>query len=357
MRYLVTGTAGFIGFHLAARLLDDGHPVVGVDGFTPYYDAGLKEARNALLESRSGFTCHRAALEDKAALDKIWDACEVDVVVHLAAQAGVRYSLENPRIYLNSNIVGTFNLLERLRRRPVDHFLFASSSSVYGANPVPFVETDRTDFPLTLYAASKKANEAMAHSYSHLWNIPTTALRLFTVYGPWGRPDMALFKFTKAIIEGKPIEVFNRGKLERDFTYVEDVVHAIVELARRPPARSEVKDPSISSAAPFRVVNVGAGKPTALADFIETIEREVGRKAIYHMAPMQPGDAPRTFASTELLEGLIGYRPLTPLSAGVRSYVSWYMKYAAPKTTVNSDKSHLPLQLGRRSKTGRNPGD
>jgi UDP-glucuronate 4-epimerase len=334
MRYLVTGTAGFIGFHLAKRLLDEGHEVVGVDGFTPYYDVQLKERRNALLDARNGFVGHRAMLEDMSALEAIWAQEKIDVVIHLAAQAGVRYSLENPRAYIDANVVGTFNVMELTRRYPVQHFMLASTSSAYGANTVmPFRETDRTATPLTLYAATKAATEQMAHCYAHLWSIPTTAFRFFSVYGTWGRPDMALFKFTKGIIEGTPIDIYNHGRMERDFTYVDDLVEGIYRLAQVPPVRpaidAEAADDvdSLSPVAPYRIVNIGGGAPVNLLDFIEEIERCVGRKAFRNYMEMQPGDVTRTFANADLLVRLTGYRPSTPVPVGVKAFVDWYREY------------------------------
>ncbi|MBV8565779.1 MAG: NAD-dependent epimerase/dehydratase family protein [Methylobacteriaceae bacterium] len=332
MRFILTGTAGFIGFHLASRLLEEGHEVAGIDGFTPYYEVSLKESRNALLEAYPRFQSHRVMLEDRAALERIWSLAP-DIVVHLAAQAGVRYSLENPRAYIDANLIGTFNVMEMVRARPVRHFMLASTSSVYGASPtVPFRETDRADHPLTLYAATKKATELMAHTYSHLWDIPTTAFRFFTVYGPWGRPDMAPSRFVRGVIEGTPIEVYNRGDMARDFTYVDDLVEAVVRLSacvpRRPdsPAEIEAGD-SLSPDAPFRVVNIGAGEPASLVAFIEAIEAAVGKPSVRALKPMQPGDVPRTFASVDLLERLTGYRPATPLAAGIGAFVAWYRDY------------------------------
>lgn len=330
MRYLVTGTAGFIGFHLARRLLDEGHEVVGVDGFTPYYDVALKDRRHELLTRHNRFIEHRLMLEDLAALERCLAHDTIDLVVHLAAQAGVRYSLENPRAYVDANLVGTFNLLELVRARSVRHFMLASTSSVYGANDVmPFGETDRAVHPLTLYAATKMSTELMAHSYSHLWRIPTTAFRFFTAYGPWGRPDMALFKFSKGIIEGTPIDVYNHGQMERDFTYIDDVVEAIYRLASRAPDldAKPARGDSRSPAAPYRVVNIGRGKPVSLIAFIEEIEKAVGKPSIRNYLPMQPGDVPATFAAADLLEELTGYRPSTPIEAGVRAFVDWYRWY------------------------------
>jgi UDP-glucuronate 4-epimerase len=334
MRILVTGSAGFIGFHLAKRLLDEGHEVTGLDGFTPYYDVRLKEARHAQLAVRNGFDGHRVMLEDADSLARVWASRPFDIVVHLAAQAGVRYSIENPRSYVDANILGTFNLLELIRARPVKHFMLASTSSVYGANTsLPFLETDRTAHPLSIYAATKLATEAIAHSYSNLWSIPMTAFRFFTVYGPWGRPDMALFKFTRGIIEGKPIDVYNHGRMERDFTYVDDLVEALVRLMELPPqdpggrGRDVAGDRLNSAAAPFRTVNVGAGSPVSLLAFIEEIELALGRKSVRNYMDLQPGDAVRTHASTAALDELIGWRPQTPVSVGVPAFVEWYRSY------------------------------
>jgi UDP-glucuronate 4-epimerase len=332
MRFLVTGTAGFIGFHLAKRLLDEGHEVVGVDGFTPYYDVQLKERRNALLERRNGFKGYRVMLEDMAALEAVWAAENIDVVIHLAAQAGVRYSLENPRAYIDANVVGTFNVMELTRRYPLTHFMLASTSSAYGANVVmPFMETDRTATPLTLYAATKAATEQMAHCYAHLWSIPTTVFRFFSVYGTWGRPDMALFKFTKGIIDGTPIDIYNHGKMERDFTYVEDLVEGIYRLSAAVPVRPEPRPDgdlhNLSPVAPYRIVNIGRGEPVNLLDFIVEIENCIGRKAIRNYMEMQPGDVTRTFANADMLVELTGYRPSTPVSAGVKAFVEWYREY------------------------------
>ena len=327
MRIWVTGTAGFIGFHLARRLLDDGHFVTGIDGFTSYYDVRLKEARHALLARSNGFRPIRLMLEDAEGLAKLGQEDTPEVIVHLAAQAGVRYSLENPRAYVDANLTGLFNVMEVAREAKVRHFLFASTSSVYGANAsVPFRETDRADHPMTLYAATKKAGEGMAHSYAHLWQIPTTCFRFFTVYGPWGRPDMALFKFVDAIEAGRPIEVYGEGRMERDFTYVEDLVEGITRLMSLAPAPGQVDETldSLSPVAPHRVVNIAAGAPMGLLPFIDTIEAALGRTAVRQMLPMQPGDVPRTFASADLLEALTGYRPATQVEAGVKAFVQWY---------------------------------
>jgi UDP-glucuronate 4-epimerase len=336
MRFLITGTAGFIGFHLARRLLADGHDVQGVDGLTPYYDVALKKKRHALLAKSNRFTAHTLMLEDEARLAAVYAEARPDIVVHLAAQAGVRYSLENPRAYVDSNLVGTFNLLELLKKSPPRHFLFGSTSSVYGANEkMPFFETDRADFPMTLYAASKKAGELMAHSYAHLFGIPTTALRFFTVYGPWGRPDMALFKFVEAILHDRPIEIYGESKMSRDFTYIDDLVEAMVRLVSVVPAHDSARTSdaldSLSPAAPFRVVNIGRGKPVPLLDFIAAIEKKLGKPAKRKLLPMQQGDVADTFASADLLEKLTGYRPVTTIDAGIGAFVDWYRAYLAEK--------------------------
>jgi UDP-glucuronate 4-epimerase len=332
MRFLVTGTAGFIGFHVAKLLLDAGHEVTGVDGMTPYYDVTLKRRRHGILLQQPGFKAHELMLEDEPALRKAYEDCRPDIVIHLAAQAGVRYSLENPRAYVDANLLGTFNLMELVREHPPGHFLIASTSSVYGANTkMPFIESDRADYPLTLYAATKKATEGMAHSYAHLWRIPTTAFRFFTVYGPWGRPDMALFKFTKGIIAGEPIDIYNNGEMSRDFTYIDDLAKAIVLLAdavpEDPREREDDPDLGLSPAAPFRVVNIGNGQPVKLLAFVEAIETALGKKAVRNYLPMQAGDVPSTFADTDLLERLTGFRPTTPVEVGVARFVAWYRDY------------------------------
>jgi UDP-glucuronate 4-epimerase len=329
MRIFITGAAGFIGFHLARRLLALGHLVDGFDGMTPYYDPRLKEARREILLAQDGYRDTIAMLEDMAALTQAAEQSAPDVVIHLAAQAGVRYSLENPRAYVESNLVGAFNVMEIARLLQPRHFLIASTSSVYGASPtVPFHESDKTDHPLTLYAASKKAGEAMAHSYAHLWSIPTTMFRFFTVYGPWGRPDMAPLKFLDAIENGRAIDIYNHGDMSRDFTFVDDLVEGIVRLIDCVPAR-DAGDESVSPVAPFRIVNIGRGAPVALLDFIDALEAALGKKAIRNYLDMQKGDVPRTFASADLLERLTGYRPGTPVEAGVRALVDWYRDYCA----------------------------
>lgn len=334
MRILVTGTAGFIGFHLARRLIAQGHEVFGVDGMTTYYDVKLKEARHALLKRHNGFSEHVLMLEDKTALEQVVESARPDVIVHLAAQAGVRYSLENPRAYVDSNLIGTFNILELARAHRVGHLLLASTSSAYGANTeMPFGETQRCDHPLTFYAATKKATEEMSHAYSHLWDIPTTVFRFFTVYGPGGRPDMALFKFVKGILSGEPIDIYNNGQMERDFTYVDDLVEGIERLIHAVPAKGEpAKDvvDSLSPVAPWRLVNIGRGAPVNLLEFVEAIEKQLGRKAVRNYMPMQAGDVPKTWADAELLVALTGYRPSTTVEDGVRAFCDWYLEHYAP---------------------------
>lgn len=336
MRFLVTGTAGFIGYHLAERLLRDGHEVVGFDGMTDYYDVALKRARLARLERHGAFRQVVGMLEDGDLLFRTAEAAAPDVIVHLAAQAGVRYGLENPRAYVDGNLVGSFAVLEAARVLKPRHLLLASTSSVYGAGPeVPFREASPTDAPLSLYAATKKSMEVMAHAYAHLWAIPTTAFRFFTVYGPWGRPDMALFRFVSAILEDREIPVYGYGRMRRDFTYVDDLIEAVVRLIDRPPGGEDpvtadgVSD-SRSAAGPFRTVNIGGGQPVGLEDFIAAIEAALGRPAKRLLLPMQPGDVPETFASPALLEALTGYRPRTGIDEGVARFVDWYRDYAAP---------------------------
>ena len=324
MRYLISGTAGFIGYHLAKRLLSDGHCVHGMDGITPYYDQALKRARHAALAQFPAFAATEAMLENATVLADCVGAAKAEIVVHLAAQAGVRYSQENPRSYIESNIIGTFNLLEALRAHPCRHLIIASTSSVYGASSQqPFDEEQSTDRPVSLYAATKKSVEAIAFNYAHLHKLPTTVARFFTVYGPWGRPDMALFKFTRNILRGSPIEVYGAGKMTRDFTYVSDVVEALCRLAALAPTTAS----GIAPDAPYRVVNIGSNNPIRLEDFIATIEQIVGRKAIRQDLPMQPGDVPATWANTARLEQLTGFKPGTPLAQGVREFVDWYREY------------------------------
>ncbi|MFN0047219.1 MAG: NAD-dependent epimerase/dehydratase family protein [Sphingorhabdus sp.] len=332
-RIFITGTAGFIGFHLAKLLIEQGNIVAGYDGMTDYYDVNLKIKRHEILKASNAFSCTTAMLEDSDLLREAIVSFAPDVIVHLAAQAGVRYSLENPRAYIDANIVGTFNVMECARELGVSHLLMASTSSVYGANEsMPFSETEKADTPLTIYAATKKANEAMGHSYAHIYGLPTTMFRFFTVYGPWGRPDMALFKFTKGILEGTPIDIYNDGDMWRDFTYVEDLVRGISLLIDTPPVRPTSPDKigegdSLSPAAPFRVVNIGNSDKVRLLDFIEAIEEELGRKAIRNYMPMQLGDVPATWANASLLATLTGYQPQTPFREGVARFVKWYREY------------------------------
>ena len=334
MRILVTGAAGFIGFHLCRRLLADGHEVAGVDGMTAYYDPTLKDARLALLSPHNGFSFERVMLEDMAGMAAAFERAQPEAVVHLAAQAGVRYSLENPRAYVDANLVGAFNVLELARAAAVGHLLFASTSSIYGASDKrPFEELDRADHPLTLYAASKKSGELMSHAYSHLWDLPTTAFRFFTVYGPWGRPDMAPWRFAEAIDAGHPIEVYGDSEeIWRDFTYVDDLIEAVVRLIPLPPVKGAPVGPmdSLSPVAPWRVVNIGRGEPVRLTDLIAAIETSLGKTAERRQLPMQAGDVPLTFAGAELLQALTGYRPATPLVDGVAAFCEWYRGYRSP---------------------------
>ena len=332
---LITGSAGFIGYHLAGLLLEQGFRVAGYDGLTDYYDVALKERRHAMLAEHLNFTTQIGMLEDFDTLRRFTRETQPDVIVHLAAQAGVRYSLENPRAYIDANLVGAFNVMECARELAVDHLLMASTSSVYGANDkMPFEESDPCDHPLTLYAATKRANEAMAHSYAHLWNIPTTMFRFFTVYGPWGRPDMALFKFTRGILEGTPIDIYNQGEMYRDFTFVSDLVRALGLLIDQPPVRpvSAADIPewdSLSPSAPWRVINIGNSDKVRLMDFVTAIEVECGREAVKNFMPMQKGDVPATFADARLLRELTGYAPRTDVRDGIRQFVAWYREYYA----------------------------
>lgn len=334
-RIFITGTAGFIGFHLSQLLLSQGHIVGGYDGMTDYYDVRLKQRRHAMLNQHEGFSATESMLEDEEKLGNAISSFKPEVIVHLAAQAGVRYSIDNPRAYLDANIVGTFNIMEAARKAGVQHLLMASTSSVYGANTeMPFSETQRVATPLTFYAATKLANEAMGHSYANIYDLPITMFRFFTVYGPWGRPDMALFKFTKGIIEGTPVDIYNNGDMWRDFTYVEDLVRGIAGLIDAVPQRPEKPQDtppgdSLSPAAPFRVVNIGNSDKVRLLDFIDAIEAEIGKKAVRNYMPMQQGDVPATWADATLLQSLTGYCPQTPFREGVARFVRWYRDYYA----------------------------
>ncbi|MGC1275736.1 MAG: NAD-dependent epimerase [Planctomycetaceae bacterium] len=331
MKFLVTGAAGFIGSHVSLALLDRGDEVVGLDDLNPYYDVSLKQARLARLESRPGFTFVKAGVEDKSAVaDTFASLGPFDRVIHLAAQAGVRYSLTHPQAYIDSNVTGFLNILEACRHREISHLVYASSSSVYGANvKAPFAETDATDHPVSLYAASKRANELMAHTYSHLFGVPTTGLRFFTVYGPWGRPDMALFLFTRAILAGEPIKVFNAGKMRRDFSYVDDIADGVVRAVDRIPVAGEMPVPPNPSAAaaPYRVYNLAGRGSVELTHLIDVLESTLGRKAERRLLPMQPGDVPETSADLTLAERDLGYDPKTAIEAGVPRFVAWYRDY------------------------------
>jgi len=332
MKILVTGAAGFIGFFTAKKLAERGETVIGLDNFNDYYDVGLKESRAAILDGCDNFRMERIDLADREAMDALFAKEGFDKVVHLAAQAGVRYSMENPHSYIDSNIVGTLHVLEGCRHHEVEHLVYASSSSVYGANSaMPFSVHQNVDHPLALYGATKKANELMAHTYSNLYGLPTTGLRFFTVYGPFGRPDMALFLFTKNIIEGRPIDVFNYGKHRRDFTYVDDIVEGVVRTMDHTAEPNDDWDPAHpdpgTSRAPYRIYNIGNQQPIELMHYIELIEDCVGRKADKNLLPMQPGDVPDTWADTADLARDVGYQPSTPVEVGVRNFVDWYLDY------------------------------
>ena len=332
MKILVTGAAGFIGFHTARQLLDRGETVVGLDNFNDYYDVSLKEARAAVLAPYENFRMVRIDLEDRAAMDALFAEEKFDKVVHLAAQAGVRYSLENPHSYIESNIVGTLHVLEGCRHNAVEHLVYASSSSVYGANTaMPFSIHQNVDHPLALYGATKKANELMAHTYSNLYGLPTTGLRFFTVYGPFGRPDMALFMFTKNILEGKPIDVFNYGNHRRDFTYIDDIVEGVIRTMDHTAEPNEDWDPAQpdpgTSRAPYRIYNIGNQQPVELMDYIGAVEKALGKTAEKNLLPLQPGDVPDTWADTEDLGNDVGYQPATPVAEGVKNFVDWYLEF------------------------------
>lgn len=329
---LVTGAAGFIGFHLSELLLSQGHKVIGIDNLNDYYETTLKEARLSALEQRDGFVFSRVDLKEKTALDDVFETHQPDYVVSLAAQAGVRYSISNPYAYVDSNVVGFMNILEACRSYPVKHLLYASSSSVYGGNKVaPFSTNHNVDHPVSLYAATKKSNELMAHTYSHLYGIPTTGLRFFTVYGPWGRPDMAYFSFTRDILEGNPIKVFNHGRMERDFTYIDDIVSGIYKLIDKPPVANpdwdESKDDLSTSFAPYKIYNIGNNQPVQLMKFINILEKKIGKEANKVYMDMQPGDVLRTYADVSDLEKDIDFKPNTSIEEGLGKFVDWYREY------------------------------
>lgn len=332
MKFLVTGAAGFIGFHVCQRLLKNGCELLGLDNLNSYYDVGLKQARLAQLASHGGFRFIQADLADRDQTEQLFASESFDIVIHLAAQAGVRYSLTNPHAYLSSNLAGFTNILEGCRNIQAKHLVFASSSSVYGVNStVPFSVNHNVDHPISLYAATKKSNELMAHSYAALFNLPVTGLRLFTVYGPWGRPDMAYFSFTRAILEGKPIDVFNDGKMQRDFTYIDDIVEGIVRIAKQPAAPDPCWSPAApatgSSFAPYRIYNIGNNRPVELLRFIEILEQKLGTTAVKNFLPMQPGDVPATYADVDALSDAIGFKPSTSLEEGLGRFVDWFRNY------------------------------
>lgn len=331
-RILVTGAAGFIGFHLVRRLLGQGHQVTGFDNLNDYYDVSLKQDRLALLEDLDGFSFVRGALEDRSRVESLFQAGQFGTVVNLAAQAGVRYSLQNPRAYIDSNMSGFLNILEGCRQTNVKHLVYASSSSVYGANAtVPFSEHHPVDHPVSLYAATKRSNELMAHTYAHLFALPVTGLRFFTVYGPWGRPDMAYFTFTKAILEGRPIDVFNHGRMQRDFTFIDDIIEGVVRVMDHIPCpdpswNAATPDPATSSA-PYRIYNIGNHQPVELGRFIEVLEENLGKKAEKNLLPMQPGEVLVTCADVADLEDAVGFRPDTSIESGIARFVQWYREY------------------------------
>lgn len=332
MKVLVTGAAGFIGFHLSQALLDRGDTVVGLDNLNDYYDVGLKEARLARLQPHATFEFHRLDVADRTGMEALFQQYRFDRVIHLAAQAGVRYSIDNPHAYVQSNLVGFLNILEGCRHHAVPHLTYASSSSVYGANEQqPFSEQHNVDHPVSLYAASKKANELMAHTYSSLYNLPTTGLRFFTVYGPWGRPDMAPIKFARGILEGNPIDLYNNGDMVRDFTYIDDIIEGVVRasdhIAEPDPDWTGQAPRPDTSYAPYRIYNIGNSQPVHLLDFLDALERAAGRKAVRNLMPMQDGDVPSTYADVSALENAVGFKPTTPIQTGVDRFVEWYREY------------------------------
>jgi UDP-glucuronate 4-epimerase len=331
-KILITGAAGFIGYHLAQAMAEHGNRIIGIDNLNDYYDVNLKKARLAQLEHYGNFTFHKINMADRKAMVELFEEGKFEVVVNLAAQAGVRYSLKNPHSYIDSNIVGFTNILEGCRHNQVAHLVFASSSSIYGMNAkIPFSVSHNVDHPVSLYAASKKSNELMAHAYAHLYGLPCTGLRFFTVYGPWGRPDMAYFSFTKAILEGLPIDVYNCGNMKRDFTYIDDIIEGVIRVMKRSPQPNPVwdmanPDPG-SSYAPYKLYNIGNNNPVDLTKFIEVLEANLGRKAIKNMLPMQPGDVPITYADIEDLANDIGFRPATTIEEGIEKFLTWYRSY------------------------------
>ncbi len=325
MTILITGAAGFIGYHLADRLLELGYDIYGIDNLNDYYDVGLKQQRLSQLRKYQNFHFKRLDLGDRQLTAELFQTHDFEVVIHLAAQAGVRYSIEHPHAYLDSNLAGFLNILEGCRHSRIQHLVYASSSSVYGANTkIPFAVEDAVDHPISLYAATKKANELMAHTYSHLYQIPTTGLRFFTVYGPWGRPDMAYFKFAQAIAQGKPIDVYNFGKMQRDFTYIDDIVEGIVRVMQKIPTGA---GDQANSSAPYSLYNIGNNNPVELMQFIEILEQAMGRSAIKNFLPMQPGDVPITYADVDALAEAVGFAPQTPLAVGIENFVRWYYDF------------------------------
>ena len=331
MKIIVTGSSGFIGFHVSKKLLGSGNKVHGIDSMNNYYDVNLKKARLAILKKHKNFSFSKAKIENSKDLGKAFKKFKPTVVIHLAAQAGVRYSIEKPRVYLDSNITGTYNIIEIAKRLNVKHLIMASSSSVYGANKkIPFKEVDKTETQMSIYAATKKSNESMAHAYSNIWRIPITMVRFFTVYGPWGRPDMALFKFTRGILNNKKIDVYNNGKMYRDFTYVDDIVNGINLLISKIPSTKQLgkyKNDSLSSIAPFRILNIGNTKKVFLLDFIKEIEKVLGKKAKRNYMPLQKGDVKQTLSNTSLLKKITNYNPKTNFKTGIRNFLDWYLEY------------------------------
>ena len=331
MKIIVTGSSGFIGFHVSKKLLGSGNKVHGIDSMNNYYDVNLKKARLAILKKYKNFSFSKAKIENSKDLGKAFKKFKPTIVIHLAAQAGVRYSIEKPRVYLDSNITGTYNIIEIAKRLNVKHLIMASSSSVYGANKkIPFKEVDKTETQMSIYAATKKSNESMAHAYSNIWKIPITMVRFFTVYGPWGRPDMALFKFTRGILNNKKIDIYNNGKMYRDFTYIDDIVNGINLLISKVPSTKQLgkyKDDSLSPIAPFRILNIGNTKKVFLLDFIKEIERILGKKAKRNYMPLQKGDVKQTLSNTNLLKKITNYNPKTNFKTGIRNFLDWYLKY------------------------------